>query len=139
MQIEYLASYAGGMGVLEVDCVAGCSCPSDVSIDAHTPLVRASRHVLACVPVTEAASCHMRFRVSAMSSSGGHKVVLHALRVLLQPPASGHADAPQHASPGGGTGSKKAVGSASESLAEARARWRCDASLPSKTHEYLNQ
>ena len=43
MQIEYLASYAGGMGVLEVDCVAGCSCPSDVSIDAHTPLVRASR------------------------------------------------------------------------------------------------
>ena len=138
MQIEYLASYAGGMGVLEVDCVAGCSCPSDVSIDAHTPLVRASRHVLACVPVTEAPSCHMRFRVSATSSSGGYKIVLHALRVLLQPPASGRADAPQHASPGGGTGGGriKAVSSAAE---ESLARWRCDASLPSKTHEYLNQ
>lgn len=136
MQIEYLASYAGGMGVLEVDCVAGCSCPSNVSIDAHTPLVRASRHVLACVPVTEAASCHMRFRVSAMSSSGGYKIVLHALRVLLQPPASGgRAYVPRHASPGGGTGGGRRIAVSSA----AQESWSCDASLPSKTHEYLNQ
>ena len=54
VQIEYLASYGGGMGVVDVSCANGCRCPP-TSFDAHSPAIRSSRHVLRCPPVTEAA------------------------------------------------------------------------------------
>ena len=81
MQLEYLASAGGGMGSLIVSCVSGCTC-TETSFDAHAPASRGSRHVLGCVPVTEASACIVRLRVGERSQSGGSKFVLHGLRVL---------------------------------------------------------
>ena len=81
MQLEYLASAGGGMGLLIVSCVAGCTC-TETSFDAHAPASRGSRHVLGCVPVTEASACIVRLSVGGRSQSGGSKFVLHGLRVL---------------------------------------------------------
>ena len=114
MQLESLASYDGGMGVLEASCVQGCSCGPGLAFDAHTPLTRTSRHVLGCFAVSAHAECHVRLALAARTSSGGHKFVLHALRVLEQPAAAAAAV------DGGGAGSTGA----------------CDAALPQRTHAF---
>jgi hypothetical protein len=84
IQVEYLASYEH-MGTLRVECVGGCECRPAL-VDAHTD-ERASRHRLGCLPVSAARECDVRLAVTAASRSGGHKFVLHALRVLRAPPA----------------------------------------------------
>lgn len=120
VQLEYLTSHAGGMGVLYVTCTHGCSCPPDITFDAHTPSIKASRHTLGCFPVTQAAQCHVRLAVAQRTASKGHKFVLHAMRVLAQRGAQGgHGRADEEQGLGGGARS-----------------WACDASLPHETHTY---
>ena len=56
VQIEYLASYGGGMGVVDVSCANGCRCPP-TSFDAHSPAEHAKptdrrRHYFLHVPRT---------------------------------------------------------------------------------------
>ena len=58
----------------------------------------------------------MRFEVAARSSSGGHKFVLHALRVLSRPHRAASRAADGRASIAG----------------------KCDASMPTRVHEYLS-
>ena len=111
VQLEYLSSRDGGMGTLEVSCLSGCTCATG-RFDAHAKAAgRGSRHVLGCLPVSEAAACVMRLAVATATSSGEHKFVLHALRVLMQP-------------------KRQAV-----ELGEAGGA--CDASLYKATHTYL--
>lgn len=108
------------MGVLYVTCTHGCSCPPDITFDAHTPSIKASRHTLGCFPVTQAAQCHVRLAVAQRTASKGHKFVLHAMRVLAQRGAQGgHGRADEEQGLGGGARS-----------------WACDASLPHETHTY---
>ena len=79
------------------------------------------------MPVSESAACQLRLRVSARTSSGGHKFVLHALRVLVQPVAQ--TTAPE--APG------RALAHTDGAEPEAQP-WMCDSSLPQQTHSYLN-
>ena len=82
VQLEYLASESGGMGVLEASCLQGCVCDS-IRFNAHAPNGRGSRHVLGCMRVSEARACWLRL-VARSAAGGGSKFVLHALRVLQQ-------------------------------------------------------
>ena len=83
VQLEYLASEGGGMGVLEASCLSGCTC-GVTRFDAHADVGRGSRHVLGCMRVSEARSCALKLVAGAGAASGGSKFVLHALRVLQQ-------------------------------------------------------
>ena len=88
--------------------------------DAHATAVgRGSRHVLGCLPVSEAAACVLRLAVAPplggggdARGSGGTKFVLHALRVLVQQQQQPAAKEPRQ--PGA-----------------------CDASLPRYMHSYM--
>jgi hypothetical protein len=130
VQLEYLTSYDGGMGTLEMRCIQGCTCPPAVSFDAHTPGERSSRHVLGCVPVSAHRECHVRLAVAGATSSGGHKFVLHALRVLLEHPTTAAA----HLSP-----RPRALPRAHARASAELARWRCDPSLPLQTHAFMSE
>jgi hypothetical protein len=128
VQVEYLKSYTDDMGAVEVTCAGGCTCPPGVRFNAHESNVRSSRHVLSCFPVTPSINCLLRFVTlqdhKTLNATTGHKFVLHAIRVLVQPARTTSTDS-------------LADAGEDQTHVHKRGYGTCDASLPQAMHEYL--